>query len=312
MSYLGHVISQAGVSTDPSKVQAVLQWPIPANVKELRGFLGLAGYYRKFVKNFGIIVKTLTELLRKGALFIWTKDHQVAFHTLQQALSSAPVLALPDFSLPFAIETDASGTGIGAVLMQKGNPLAYLSKSLGPRSQGLSTYEKEYMAILAAMDQWKHYLQFGKFHIFTYQKSLIQLSEQMLHTPWQQKVFTKLLGLQYKIIYKQGVENRVADALSRRVMAGSECAVISTVTPQWLEQVVSSYASDAFAEKLLSQLAIQQDVVPFFTLKDGLLRYQGRIWVGSDQALQLKLMTAFHNTTVGGHSRFSVTYARLK
>ena len=247
MSYLGHVISQAGVSTDPSKVQVVLQWPIPSNVKELRGFLGLASYYRKFVKNFGIIAKPLTELLRKGALFIWTKDHQVAFHTLQQALSSAPVLALPDFSLPFAIETDASGTGIGAVLMQKGNPLAYLSKSLGPRSQGLSTYEKEYMAILAAVDQWKYYLQFGEFHIFTYQKSLIQLSEQRLHTPWQQKVFTKLLGLQYKIIYKQGVENRAADALSRRVMAGSECAVISTVTPQWLEQVVSSYAYDAFA-----------------------------------------------------------------
>ena len=77
------MISQARVSTDPSKVQAVLQWPIPANVKELRGFLGLAGYYRKFVKNFGIIVKPLTELLRKGALFIWRKDHQVAFHTLQ-------------------------------------------------------------------------------------------------------------------------------------------------------------------------------------------------------------------------------------
>ena len=185
VSYLGHVISQAGVSTDPSKVQAILQWPIPANVKELRGFLGLAGYYRKFIKNFGIIVKPLTELLRKGALFIWRKDHQVAFHTLQQALSSAPVLALPDFSLPFAIETDASGTGIGAVLMQKRHPLAYLSKSLGPRSQGLSTYEKEYMAILAAVDQWKYYLQFGEFHIFTDQKSLIQLSEQMLHTPWQ-------------------------------------------------------------------------------------------------------------------------------
>ena len=84
---------------------------------------------------------------------------------------------------------------LGAVLMQKGHPLAYLSKSLGPRSQGLSTYEKEYMAILTAVDQWKYYLQFGEFHIFTDQKSLIQLSEQRLHTPWQHKVFTKLLGL---------------------------------------------------------------------------------------------------------------------
>ena len=152
VSYLGHVISQEGVSTDPSKVQAILRWPIPANVKELRGFLGLAGYYRKFVKHFGVIAKPLTELLKKGAIFMWTKDHQVAFQALQQALSSAPVLALPDFSTPFAIETDASGSGIGAVLMQNGHPLAYLRKPLGPRSQGLSTYEKEYMAILTAID----------------------------------------------------------------------------------------------------------------------------------------------------------------
>ena len=131
----------------------MLNWPVPANVKELRGFLGLAGYYRKFVRHFGIIAKPLTELLKKGAVYVWTSEHQVAFQTLRQALSSAPVLALPDFSLPFCIETDASGIGIGAVLLQKGHPLTYISKSLGPRSRGLSTYEKEYLAIFEAVHQ---------------------------------------------------------------------------------------------------------------------------------------------------------------
>jgi len=157
VTYLGHIISEQGVSTDPAKVTSVLQWPVPANVKESRGFLGLARYYRKFVKHFGIIAKPLTEMLKKCALYIWTQDHQVAFQTMQTALISAPVLALPDFSVPFCIETDASGFGIGAVLLQKGHPLACLSKALGPRPRGLSTYE-EYHAILEAIKQWRHYL----------------------------------------------------------------------------------------------------------------------------------------------------------
>jgi hypothetical protein len=131
-----------------------MDWAAPSNVKELRNFLGLAGYYRKFVRHFGIISKPLKELLKKGAIFSWTKDHELAFQTLKKFLSNAPVLALPDFSKPFCIETDASGVGIGAVLMQGGHPLAYLSKALSPRSQGLSTYEKEYLAILVAVEQW--------------------------------------------------------------------------------------------------------------------------------------------------------------
>jgi hypothetical protein len=107
ISYLGFVISDNGVFTYPRKIQAVLEWPIPANVKKLRSFLGLAGYYRKFVKNFGVIAKPLTELLKKNTLFIWTQDYEVAFQTLKTTLVSAPVLALPNFSRPFCIETDA-------------------------------------------------------------------------------------------------------------------------------------------------------------------------------------------------------------
>ena len=137
----------------------------------------------------------MTELLRKGALFVWIDLQEQAFVALKQALTSAPVLALPDFSPPFSVETDASGTGIGAVLMQNGHPLAYLSRALGPRSRGLSTYEKEYMAILMAVEQWRSYLQHAEFQIVTDHRSLVQLTEQRLHTPWQQKVFVKLVGL---------------------------------------------------------------------------------------------------------------------
>jgi len=110
--------------------------------------------------------------------------------------------------------------------------LAFISKALGPKSQGLSTYEKEYLAILLAIQQWRPYLQHNEFIIYTDQKSLTQLSEQRLHTHRQQKVFAKLLGLQYKVIYKKGTDNRVADALSRKSSHDSECAALTSCTPQ--------------------------------------------------------------------------------
>lgn len=312
ISYLGHIISNKGVATDPAKIAAVVDWPVPQNVKELRSFLGLAGYYRKFVRHFGVIIKPLTGLLQKGALFVWTSQHDVAFLALKKALSTAPVLALPDFSLPFCVETDASGVGIGAVLMQKGRPLAYLSKALSPRSQGLSTYEKEYLAILAAVEQWRHYLQHNEFHIYTDQSSLIQLSEQRLHTEWQKKVFTKLLGLNCKIIYKPGIHNRVADALSRRTDPSAECVLVSSCTPSWLEEVIATYEADPYVLDIITKLAVQSRAVPNFSLHQGLLKYKNRVWIGNVPPVQHKILSAFHDSAVGGHSGVPVTYKRLK
>jgi hypothetical protein len=142
IAYLGYMISATRVSTDPSKVQAIVDWPTPSCVEELRGFLGLAGYYRKFVRNFGIMAKPLTDLLKKDQLFVWTTSHVEAFQLLKDALCSAPILALPDFSQPFHLDTDASGTGVGAILHQNGHPLAFISKPLSPQNQRLTVYER--------------------------------------------------------------------------------------------------------------------------------------------------------------------------
>jgi hypothetical protein len=310
VSYLGHVVSKDGVATDPGKIQAISSWPVPCSLKDLRSFLGLAGYYRKFIHHFGVICQPLTQLLKKGVHFIWTSEHDTAFSALKQALTSAPVLSLLDFASPFTVETDASAVGIGAVLMQHGHPVAFLSKALGPKTRGLSTYEKEYMAIIVIVQQWRSYLQHGEFTILTDHKSLTQLNEQRLHTPWQHKVFTKLLGLNYRIQYRSGSDNRAADALSRHSFA--ECQAVSVIVPQWLVAVQDSYHQDQQSLSLISKLVVDLAAVPNFTLHDGLLRYKERIWVGEDTHLQHRIVEALHSSPLGGHSGIPVTYSRVK
>lgn len=194
VEYLGHLISNGRVSTDPRKVEAMLSWPRPISLKALRGFLGLTGYYRRFVQNYGIISKPLTNLLKKGG-FNWGKEAEEAFKNLKGAMSRVPVLGLPDFEKPFTLEMDASGIGVGAVLTQEGRPLAFLSQVLSPKHLGLSIYENELLVVLMAVDRWRHYLEGNKFIIKTDHESLKFLLQQKLQTQLQKKGMTKLMGL---------------------------------------------------------------------------------------------------------------------
>lgn len=204
------------------------------------------------MKNFDLICKPLTNLLKKGVLFIWTSETEASFQALKQLLISSPVLALPDFSKTFVLETDASDKGIGAVLHQDGHPIAFVSRALGPKAQGLSTYEKECFAILLAVDHWRPYLQHLEFIIKIDQKSLIHLDDQRLSTPIQHKALTKLLDLNFKIVYKQGAENRVVDALSRTNHAETvDLQAISVLTSPWLQQLQAAYLEDPVSSKLL-------------------------------------------------------------
>lgn len=152
------ILSLLLVSTDPTKIEAMVQWPTPSNFTELRGFLGLTGYYRRFVQNFGIMAKPLTNLLKRKT-FVWDDITQKSFEALKLAMTTTPVLALPTFSLPFVIETDACDAGLGVVLMQQGQPVAFLSKALGDQHKYTSIYEKEFRALIMAVDRWRPYLQ---------------------------------------------------------------------------------------------------------------------------------------------------------
>ena len=144
-------MGREGVWVDPKKIQAMQDWPQPKTLKSLRGFLGLIDYYHKFVCNYGLIARPLTNLLKKNS-FLWTDATRQAFMALKQAMCSTPILAIPDFNKSFVIECDASGTGISVVLMQEGRPLAFTIQQLSGKHLGQSTYEKEMMPILLVVD----------------------------------------------------------------------------------------------------------------------------------------------------------------
>ena len=156
---MGHIISDKGISVDSSKIQDVLNWKTPESVSKIRSFLGLAGYYRRFVLDFSKIARLMTELLKKGVRFNWDDKCEQSFQTLRRLLTSAPVLAQPDITRPFDVYCDASGTGLGCVLMQDQRVIAYASRALRRHEENYATHDLELAAVVHALKIWRHYLQ---------------------------------------------------------------------------------------------------------------------------------------------------------
>lgn len=217
IKYLGYILTNEGVKVDQKKIRAMTEWHIPA-ISDLRDFLGLAGYYRNFVRNYGMIAHPITNLLRKGQ-FSWTGKAKEAFQVLKKAMTCTPTLAMPNFNESLVIELDALGNGIGAVLSQQGKPIAYMSRAFGVSKKSGLTYTKEMLAIVQAIQTWRPYLPGRKFYIQNDHRSLKYLMEQRIVTHEQQKRVSKLLGYNYEISYKPGRENLADDALSRVVFS---------------------------------------------------------------------------------------------
>lgn len=261
------------MATEPTKISEVSAWPRPHTIKQLRGFLGLTGYYMRFIKNYGVMSRPLTMLLKKNNLFSWTAIEQQAFEGLKQALVQAQVLALLDFTKTFTVETDASDLGMGAVLMQGGHPISFLSKSFCDKNKGLSTYEKECMAVLLAVEKWRPYLQHQEFILKTDHRSLLFLTEQRATTKLQQKAMLKLMDLNFKIQFKQGHTNKAADALSRLGEPDQSVSAISVSQPSWLQILQEGYLQDLEAKEKLTQLSVEQVSSGDYSLTDGIIKY---------------------------------------
>ena len=158
VTFLGHVISSKGVQVDQNKISSILNWNVPKNVTEVRSFLGLAGYYRRFIKGFSKIALPMTQLLRKDTKFVWDDHCQMSFDTLKAMLTKAPVLTQPESGKDFIVYTDASYIGLGCVLMQEGKVIAYASRQLKPHEVNYPTHDVELVAIVFALKILRHYL----------------------------------------------------------------------------------------------------------------------------------------------------------
>jgi hypothetical protein len=231
VSYLGHVISSAGVAMDPTKIEAVVDWPRPKTLRALRGFLGLSGYYRKFIAGYGEVAKPMTALLKKEA-FKWSDEAESAFVQLKQALMTAPLLQMPDFSKRFVVDCDASGAGFGAVLHQGDGAIAFFGRAVALHHQKLPAYERELIGLVKVVCHWRPYLWGRAFTVRTDHYSLKFILDQRLSTIPQHTWVSKLFGYDLTVEYRPGKLNGAADALSRRDEDNATVHAISAPTFQ--------------------------------------------------------------------------------
>ena len=222
-----------------------------------------------------------------------------------------PVLVMPNFSEEFIVETDTLGIGIGAVLMQGGHPIAFISKALSLKHQALSVYEKELLAIVYAVTKWHHYLNGRHFSIKTDHQSLKHLLQQRINFPAQHAWLTKLMGYDYDISYKRGRENVVAYALSRMNIGELLSLAVSSISVGIMEQIQKSWETDPHLVNLIQQLKGQEKRDSPYSWKNDQLIRRGRLVVGSDRDLQIKLIKLFHEGGLEGPSGMQATLKRI-
>ncbi|KAF8392867.1 hypothetical protein HHK36_021106 [Tetracentron sinense] len=295
----------AGVAVDPTKVESMVSWPKPATLKALRGFLGLTGYYWRFVRDYGKICQPLTAMLKKDN-FLWTSEAELAFTTLKEAMTTTPILAMPNFNKEFIVECDASGCGLGVVLVQEGRPVAFASNALSDKSLGFSTYEKELLAVVFAVTKWRPYLIGRHFKIKIDHLSLKYMLQQRITTPLQHKWLTKLMGYDFDLNYCSGKENIVADALSRQhentTQMISMLMAISMPISDWMIAIQKEWENDADLQRLIEDLKREPMTHLGYSWTHDQLRFKGCLVVGPNTDLRTRLLQSAHDSPLGGHS----------
>ena len=305
--FLGHKITGGKLMMETTKVQAIQEWEPPTKVPELRSFLGLVNYYRRFIKGYSAIAAPLTDLLKKNRPWEWTAECQEAFDTLKRVVCEEPVLALPDHTKPFEVHTDASDFAIGGVLMQEGHPIAYESRKLNDTERRYTVQEKEMTAIVHCLRVWRHYLLGAPFVVMTDNVATSYFQTQKKLSPKQARWQDFLAEFDYVMEYKPGKANVVADALSRKVTLAS----ISQVTSPLLGRIKEGLSQEQLAKTIISM--VHEGKTRRFWLDDGLLYTKGnRIYVPRWNNLRRELIKECHDSLWAGHPGIRRTLALLK
>ncbi|GJX83135.1 putative reverse transcriptase domain-containing protein [Tanacetum coccineum] len=300
----------AKIHVDPSKIEAVKNWKAPRTPTEVRSFLGLAGYYRRFIENFSKIAKSLTILTQKSKTFEWGEEQELAFQTLKDKLCNVHVLALPDGPEDFVVYCDASGIGLGCVLMQRGKVIAYASRQLKIHEKNYTTHDLELGAVVFALKIWRHYLYGTKSVIYTDHKSLQHIFSQKELNMRQRRWIELFSDYDCEIRYHPGKANVVADALSRkeRVKPKRVRAMNMILQSSIKDRILAAQkeAVDEFAglQKGLDEMIEQRS--------DGTLYYLDRIWVPLKGEVRTLIMDEAHKSKYSVHPGADKMYYDLR